>query len=75
MLACTVFQTEIAVISIIDEHDEVIKAENGFPFRFIDRADSIAAHVLLANEPMVILDTEQVRETWKLQPVPLADGS
>lgn len=51
----------MASISIIDEHHEVIKSEWGLGCKYIDRADSIAAHVLLANEPMIISDTSQVR--------------
>ncbi|TGZ80059.1 hypothetical protein EX30DRAFT_372569 [Ascodesmis nigricans] len=68
-LACTVFQTRMASISIIDEHHDIIKADYGFGIRYIDRNDSMAPHVLLANEPMVVLDTEQ---DWRFQGNPLS---
>lgn len=50
-------------ISLIDEHDEILKVGDSFNQSFIDREDSLGAHVLLANEPMVILDTQKVRST------------
>ena len=68
LLARKVFQTRMACISLVDESVEVVKAEHSFGRKYLPRADSIAAHVLLANEPMVVLDTVK---DWRLRGSPL----
>lgn len=62
----------MACISLVDEHLEVIKAEHSFSKKYINRSDSIAAHVLLSGEPMVILDTVK---DWRLRGNPLTQNS
>lgn len=53
----------MAAISFIDEDCEIFKAEHAFNRKYVGRSESIGAHVLLSNEPVVILDTEKVRYT------------
>jgi hypothetical protein len=72
LLARKVFQTRMATISLVDENLEVYKAENSFGHKYIDRADSIGAHVLLASEPMVVLDTVK---DWRFRGNPLVQDS
>lgn len=50
----------MAAISFIDSDHEIFKAEHAFGRKYVDRSKSIGAHVLLSNEPMVILDTAEV---------------
>ncbi|KAL7271318.1 hypothetical protein RUND412_005939 [Rhizina undulata] len=71
LLAKKVFQTRMAGISFIDDRVEAFKAEHAFNQSFVDRVDSIGAHVLLSNEPMVILDTAT---DWRLKGNPLVRG-
>ena len=62
----------MACISLVDEHLEVVKAEHSFGRKYINRGDSIAAHVLLSSEPMVILDTVK---DWRLRGNPLTQDT
>lgn len=66
LLAKKVFQTRMAAISFIDSDREIFKAEHAFGRDYVDRSKSIGAHVLLSNEPMVILDTAKVCWTTQL---------
>lgn len=50
----------MASISLIDETVEIFKAEYGFNRKYVDRRESIGAHVLLSDEPMVLLDVTKV---------------
>jgi hypothetical protein len=54
------FQTENASLSFFDRKYEIFKAENGYHTSRIERTKSIAAHVLLSADTLVILDTKQV---------------
>jgi len=72
LLARKVFQTRMACISLVDENVEVVKAEHSFGQKYITRTDSIGAHVLLSNEPMVVLDTVK---DWRLRGNPLTQDS
>ncbi|KAF8541161.1 hypothetical protein BDD12DRAFT_530334 [Trichophaea hybrida] len=72
LLARKVFQTRMACISLVDENLELVKAEHSFGRKYITRADSIGAHVLLGNEPMVVLDTVK---DWRLRGNPLTQDS
>lgn len=47
-------------ISLIDQSNEIIKAEIGYNRRMIKRSVSIAAHVLLTTEVLVVLDARKV---------------
>jgi hypothetical protein len=58
----------MACISLVDDSLEVVKAEHSFSRKYLPRADSIAAHVLLGNETMVVLDTVK---DWRLRGNPL----
>jgi hypothetical protein len=62
----------MATISLIDEDLEVIKAEHSFGRTFLPRSDSIAAHVMLGNETMVVLDTVK---DWRLRGNPLTQDT
>jgi hypothetical protein len=55
------FQTEFASLSFFDSTYEIFKAENGYHTSRIERTKSIAAHVVLSKETMVVLDTAKVR--------------
>jgi len=50
----------MASISLIDETVEIFKAEYAFNRKYVDRNESIGAHVLLSDEPMVVLDVTKV---------------
>ncbi|KAA8915004.1 hypothetical protein FN846DRAFT_2794 [Sphaerosporella brunnea] len=58
----------MACISLIDENMEVVKAEHSFGRVYLPRSHSIAAHAILGNETMVILDTVK---DWRLRGNPL----
>lgn len=47
-------------ISLMDKSHEIFKAEIGYNCRMIKRSESIAAHVLLTTEVLVVLDTRKV---------------
>ena len=49
-------------ISIFSRNSERMKAECGYNRVVIPRPQSLAAHLLLANGPMVILDTHNVSD-------------
>ncbi|KAM3077439.1 hypothetical protein ACMFMG_006782 [Clarireedia jacksonii] len=65
------FQTKYASLSLFDGRYEVFKAENGYHTSRIERARSIAAHVLLSTDTLVILDTEK---DWRFQRNPCVIG-
>lgn len=48
-------------ISFVDSNLEILKVEMGYNRRTIRRPESIAAHVLLSTEVLVVLDTAKVR--------------
>jgi len=54
------FGTSGASISLIDSNLEILKVEKGYNRRSIKRPESIAAHVLLSTEVLVVLDTQKV---------------
>lgn len=60
ILAKKVFQTRMAAISFIDDRNEIFKSEQSFYKVSIPRKNSIGAHVLFSNEPMVVLNTTEV---------------
>jgi len=62
----------MACISLIDESLEIIKAEHSFDRKYLSRGDSIATHVLLTNEPMVVLDTVK---DWRFRGNPLTQDA
>lgn len=72
LLARKVFQTRMACISLIDESLEIVKAEHSFGRKYLSRGDSIATHVLLTNEPMVVLDTVK---DWRFRGNPLTQDA
>lgn len=47
-------------ISLVDNSNEILKAEVGYNRRMIKRSESIAAHALLTTEVLVVLDTTKV---------------
>lgn len=61
LLGRKVFQTRMAAVTLLDEQFEVYKAEQGLDgVTTVPRCDSLAAHVVLADEAVVILDTKNV---------------
>ncbi len=54
-------ETRYAAISFFDKKVEIMRAECGYKRAIIPRSESLAAHLLLAHGPMVLLDTHQVR--------------
>ncbi|KFZ08363.1 hypothetical protein V502_09399 [Pseudogymnoascus sp. VKM F-4520 (FW-2644)] len=62
------FEATGVSISLIDQSNEIIKAEIGYNRRMIKRSVSIAAHVLLTTEVLVVLDA---RKDWRFAKNPL----
>lgn len=60
-----------ASISFVDTDLEILKVEVGYNRRSIKRPESIAAHVLLSTEVLVILDTEK---DWRFSGNPLVNN-
>ena len=58
----------MAAISLVEEDVELFKAEDSFARVYVNRWHSFGAHVLLANEPMVVLDAVK---DWRLRGNPL----
>ncbi|KFY42079.1 hypothetical protein V494_02621 [Pseudogymnoascus sp. VKM F-4513 (FW-928)] len=58
-------------ISLIDNNNEILKAEVGYNRRMIKRSVSIAAHALLTTEVLVVLDTQR---DWRFAKNPLVVG-
>lgn len=54
------FHTDTGSISFFDQDNELFKVENGYSKAFVARSVSIAAHVLLSDDVLVILDTHKV---------------
>lgn len=54
------FSTHYASISFFDQNNEMFKVENGYHQANVPRSISIAAHALLSDEILVILDTKLV---------------
>ena len=54
------FDTYFASLSFFDGKHEVFKAENGYNVSRISRSISLAAHALLSEDVLVVLDTKQV---------------
>lgn len=50
-----------AAISTFNHDREIILAQRGLDLDWMKRSDSIAAHVLMSDTIMVILDASQVR--------------
>ncbi|CUS07711.1 unnamed protein product [Tuber aestivum] len=72
LLARRVLNVRMASISLVDETVEIFKAEHAFNRKYVDRSESIGAHVLLSNEPMVVLD---LTKDWRLKGNPLVKGA
>lgn len=58
--AMKIFATPCAAISFFDRDSEIVQAERGYSRHLIPRHESIASHVVLTNEVMAVLDTEEV---------------
>ncbi|KAH0545081.1 hypothetical protein FGG08_000852 [Glutinoglossum americanum] len=71
-LARKVFGTCYASVSLVDNHNEILKAEHGYQTSSVSRDMSVGAHVLLSTNSMVILDTGK---DWRLQENPLVTGA
>jgi hypothetical protein len=54
------FDTCCASISFFDDRSEIFKIEYGYGGPKISRPVSIAAHALLSNDVLVLLDTKEV---------------
>ncbi|KFY01331.1 hypothetical protein V490_00952 [Pseudogymnoascus sp. VKM F-3557] len=66
------FEATGVSISLIDNSNEIFKAEIGYNRRMIQRSISLGAHVLLSTEVLVVLDTEK---DWRFAKNPLVlDG-
>jgi GAF domain-containing protein len=56
-LACHLFDAPIAMLGFVDEDRIWFKAKKGIDRRSIARSDSLCAHTLLGNRPLVVEDT------------------
>lgn len=54
------FSTRYASISFFDQNNEMFKVENGYHRASVPRPISIAAHALLSDDILVVLDTKKV---------------
>ena len=61
MSATKSFGTQFVALSFFNEEYEVLKAENGYNVKYIQRDISFAAHALLSTDVFIILDTKKVR--------------
>lgn len=71
-LATSLFQTPIALISLIDEQRQFFISAQGIYFRESPRDTSFCAYSILGNEPLVILDTEQ-NDCFRTNPFVMED--
>lgn len=58
--AANKFGTPWGAISFFDHDTEIVQAERGYSRHFIPRYESIASHVLLTDEVMIVLDARKV---------------
>ncbi len=55
-IAAHVFQTPMALVSLVDEHRQWFKARVGMPQSETPRAISFCGHAILQQEPLVVPD-------------------
>jgi hypothetical protein len=54
------YKVDNAALSFFDGDYEIVRAENGYDLRRIDRLMSLAAHALYTGEVIWVLDTKKV---------------
>ncbi|EKD16266.1 uncharacterized protein L3040_009500 [Drepanopeziza brunnea f. sp. 'multigermtubi'] len=69
--AMKIFATKCVSVSFFDEIGEIFYAERGYSQTHVPRNQSIAAHCLLSQNVLVVLDT---RQDWRFAGNPLVIG-
>ncbi len=57
-LASDIYETPVAFITLIDEHDQWFKVKRGFDVFRMPRATSFCTHAIMSNEVMVVPDAQ-----------------
>lgn len=59
LIASTICQTPIALLSLVDEHRQFIKANVGLPVKETSRDVAFCAHAILDTKPMIVEDAHK----------------
>src|SRR5271163_2801961 len=58
-LAADIYETPVAFITLIDEHDQWFKVKRGFEVFSMPRATSFCTHTIAQRDVMIIPDTSE----------------
>lgn len=58
-LCVNLFETEMSVLSFIEDDSQIVKGATGLAAATVSRSDSFCSHTIMSNEVMVVLDAAE----------------